>query len=82
MAAGRRFVSCKHLGLTDGPNHNKSVLGYHSNRSIDEEPRLWCSHTVVYSDAMDPDLLSFGSKNRHSRSTCGIVRGRVFKLKP
>lgn len=40
------------------------------------------AHTVVYSNAMDPDLLSFGSKNRHSRSTCGIVRGRVFKLKP
>lgn len=82
MAAGRRFVSCKHLGLIDWPNYNKSVLGYHSNRSIDEEPRLWCSHTVVYNHAMDLDLLPFGSKNTQLRSTCGIVRGRVFKLKP
>lgn len=26
MAAGRRFVSCKHLGLIDRPNHIKEFL--------------------------------------------------------
>lgn len=54
MAVGRRFfLSCKHLGLIDWPNYSKTILGYHSNRSIDEEPRLRCSNTVVYNNAMD-----------------------------
>lgn len=52
MAAGRRFVSCKHLGLIDWPNYSE-ILGYHSNRSINEEPQLRCKNTAVYNNAMD-----------------------------
>ena len=53
MVAGRRFVRCKHLGLIDWLNYSKTIVGYHSNRSIDEEPQVRCSNTVVYNNAMD-----------------------------